>query len=89
MENNMDKKNTGEDTKNTLITIISVLVYIVYSLVKKSFEAIKSFNIKGIFAIVVGIALLILAITFWPLTLAIIATAILIGMLIFDPDMLG
>lgn len=81
MKNDKDKKDTGGGIKDALITIFSVVLYIVYSLVKNIIEAVKHPSptsiikaLKDIFFIMGAVISLVIAITLWPLTLAIIAT---------------
>ena len=73
MENSKNKKNAGGGIKETLITIFSVLMYVMYSLVKKVIETVKHPSttditkvIKGIFLIMGAIIVIVLAITLWP-----------------------
>lgn len=77
MENNKNKEDTRNELQNTLITIVSVLVYIVYSLAKRFVGFIKYLCKNGIFTIISAVIVIVLAIMFWPITLAIVATALI------------
>ena len=85
MENNRNKNDAGKSIKETLITIFSVVLYITYSLIKGITETVRHPSgkgvaklIKGIFLITSAVILIVLAITLWPLTLAIIVTGAIV-----------
>ena len=93
MENNMDKKNTGEGIKNTLITIISVLVYIVYELAKGFIGVIKQLAEKGIINCILTITgafiLIIIALVLLPYIIEPVIIIIFAILCLFGLTLLG
>lgn len=82
---NKKNENLGSEIKNALMTIISVLVYIIYKLSNKIMEVIKHPVKEEAFPIVGVVLLIIAAIVFWPVSLAVIITLILFFLGIFGP----
>lgn len=74
MNTNKNRENLNGGVQDVLITIIGVLVYIAYKLAKGTVEFIKNFMKSGILTVIGAIIMIVLAIMFWPLTLAITAT---------------
>lgn len=70
MGNDKKAENIGKETKNALITIVSVFMYIAYRLITGFAKGVKRFKKSEVSSIIGAIILIVLAIVFWPVTFA-------------------